>query len=394
MEEKEEKKLLNNAPLSKVMIGYFVDFLFSFAVMTICSMTAAPKIADSFGLQNEVDKLEAFVDNAHFARVSRENGSFKADLYYYSLDNEAIDAEGKISKSLGKDDEAYIGLYPFQAYSDLVYSLYSNFYYENDEAVILTIEGQKKQKSEFADKNEYLKFVGEEVFQITEAKTSIYSFAVKDDSSPDYSKKPVLNQNNETVKNLESEDAAKKKEALAAINSFWVGESMSAAGNGIYGKVFSSFFYNQPVYQEVLAKANNYIYMSNLIFRFASPFIFFFLIPLLIPEGRSIGRLLAKTKVLSKDGEKAPKWRVAIHQGVILAFWLSGFIPNTYLFYSLLGLLSFADGMVMMGSKENRTVHEKLAGTTTVELEPTLGKRKIDNKDVIENEEAAEGDPK
>lgn len=375
MEEK-EKKILNNAPLAKAMLGYFIDFLISFGLMLILNMALAPKIADSFGLQGEIDKLESFVNQAHFARVSRVNGSFKADIYYYGIDNEAIDDEGRINKSLGKDDEAYVGLYPFQAYSDIVYGLYTNFYYENEQALILTLNGEAKALTEFADKNAYLKFVGEEIFQIKNDDTSLYSFALKEDSSIDYSKKPILNQNNETVKGLENADASKKNASINALNAFWVGESMAYANSGVYGKVFAAFFNHQPVYQSVLSKANNYIYYSHLIFRFSCPIIFIFLIPLIVPEGRSIGRLIAKTKVVTKEGEKAPKWRIAIHQGVILLFWLSGFIPNNYLFYSILGLLPFVEVMVLMGSKDNRTIHEKLAGTTTIEIEQPLGKAK------------------
>ena len=360
--------LPNQANVSKAMFAYIIDFLICFGIMLICNIALAPRIADSFGLQKEIDTIASFTERSGIAHTSREDGGFQADVYYYGSDASNVDEEGKIKKAYDGNDEIYVGLYPYQAYSDIVFSLYSNFYYGNEDAVILTLDGQEKAKTEFADKAAYLKFVGEEVFQIKGDESSLYRFVLDDSSNIDYSKKPVLNENNETVKNLEVAD--KKKEAVDALNTFWVGSSINNVGAGIYGKAFVAFFNAQPTYQESLQRANHCIYLSRLIFRLIPPVIFIFLLPLLIPEGRSIGRLAAKTKVVSKDGSKAPKWRILIHQSVLLAFFASAFIVSDTLFYAVLLLLPFIDGGVMMASKDNRSIHEKLAGTTTIELEP------------------------
>ena len=360
--------LPNQANVSKAMFAYIIDFLICFGIMLICNIALAPRIADSFGLQKEIDTIASFTERSGIAHINRDNGGFQADVYYYGSDASNLDEEGKINKAYDEADQIYVGLYPYQAYADIVFSLYNNFYYENNDTLILTLDGKEKAKTEFADKTAYLRFVGEEVFQIKGDESSLYSFAVDESSNIDYSKKPVLNANNETVKNLEIAD--KKKEAVDALNTFWVGTSINNVGAGIYGKAFIAFFSAQTAYQQPLQRANRCIYLSRLIFRLVPPVIFLFIIPLLIPEGRSIGRLAAKTKVVSKDGTKAPKWRILIHQAVLLAFFASAFIASDYLFYAVLLLLPFIDGGVMMASKDSRSIHEKLAGTTTIELEP------------------------
>ena len=181
----------------------------------------------------------------------------------------------------------------------------------------------------------------------------------------DYSLKPVLNEENETVKRLGDE-----KEVLASVstlNRFFLSSNSTAAHNGVYGSAFESFFLYQPAYQKELRKANYALYWSQVIMRVSFPLIFFLIIPLCFRDGKSIGRRLARSAVIDKNGYSAKKMRIFLHQFPLYAFFLTGLIPFDIIYYGALFLLPCADFLVKLLSKDRRSAHEYIAGTLTVD---------------------------
>lgn len=148
---------------------------------------------------------------------------------------------------------------------------------------------------------------------------------------------------------------------LAELKSYFAGEKNTGA---YYDAV--AHFSAQPRFLELSAKLGMIRYLSFLPSFILSPFIFFFLIPVFVPNGKTIGKLLVKTAVLSKDGYKAKKLNIVLHYACLTLVWELLLLPNTGMGIMSMMLVFLIDYMALILSKKNQSLHDKIAGTMGV----------------------------
>ena len=116
-------------------------------------------------------------------------------------------------------------------------------------------------------------------------------------------------------------------------------------------------------YSAALSQKN---YVSTLPAFIAPPIIFFFILPLCLKNGRTLGKQLLGTEVVTEDGFKAPKGRIILRQAVITMLFMVLSLPWTNFGMPItLLLLGVGFGSRAM-SKTNQPLHDHIARTIVV----------------------------
>ncbi len=113
-------------------------------------------------------------------------------------------------------------------------------------------------------------------------------------------------------------------------------------------------------------------YVSFLPSFILSPLIFFFIIPLCVPNGRSLGKLIARTAIIGGDGYKAKKLNIAIHCAIIAVVWECLLIPSTMLGIMAMALIFLIDYLSLILSKTHTSLHDKVARTLVIDAKESV----------------------
>lgn len=139
----------------------------------------------------------------------------------------------------------------------------------------------------------------------------------------------------------------------------------ASSGRGLYVNAINQLA-SQPRLSELQTKLSNANYLSKLPGYVIAPLIFFFILPLCIPNGRTLGKLFLGTSVIAFSGLKAKKWAIALRQGIITVIWYALILPWSTFAFPLFGLLMLAGYMSRVLSKSNQALHDRIAGTLVV----------------------------
>ena len=189
---------------------------------------------------------------------------------------------------------------------------------------------------------------------------------VKDDSgNPDYTKMPEL-----TSSYLDNIDSVCERLMSKFHNS---------AATGSYDDAYKHLF-DQSKVVSLDNSIDNARWLSYLPAILVSPLIFNFIIPLLFPKGKSIGKLLLGTSVVSTDGFVASKGKLAIHYGLITVCYAMLAIRNyliAFIAFQLV-MLVFFSSVALSGNMQG--LHDGLAGTVVVDDKQSKVFRTIENR--------------
>ncbi len=125
-------------------------------------------------------------------------------------------------------------------------------------------------------------------------------------------------------------------------------------------------FTSQPHFTELQSSIGLKRYIAYLPSFILSPLIFFFLIPICTKDGRTLGKLVAKTAVIGSDGYKARKLNIVLHYAVLTIVWELLLIPNTILGIMGMSILLLADYLALILSKNHTSLHDKIARTLVI----------------------------
>lgn len=241
------------------------------------------------------------------------------------------------------------------------------------------------------------KYVYSNVFSIEEGneekKNAYFTYPLKEDGTPNYTLKPVLNAEYQVKVN--DEDAQKRTAAKIDIFNYVCGFAPtsknsssavqnSASGtsetirNALYTKACSDFI-QQPEALRLNEIGRKASYVATIPSSIIPPFIFFFLLPLFLKNGKTLGKLAVRISVAGKDGYKASKGKIALHAGLVFLPFCLLLLPfNSQINYMLWGFVFLIDFIVLLFQKSQQSVHGKLSSTIVIDdkLTPMLFENK------------------
>lgn len=128
--------------------------------------------------------------------------------------------------------------------------------------------------------------------------------------------------------------------------------------------LFNKTIYNQAVTlfnnRESVSNYNEYVNVTNSALITISASIFYFALPLLFKNGKTIGKKILKLSVTTKHGYKARELRLLLR---FLSFLLFEILSN--LFIPIVGL--FVSLTIMVFSGKGYTIHDLIAGTRVID---------------------------
>lgn len=135
--------------------------------------------------------------------------------------------------------------------------------------------------------------------------------------------------------------------------------------SGAYFKAVTHFT-SQPHFKELQSSIGLKRYIAYLPSFILSPLIFFFLIPVCAKDGRTLGKLVAKTAVIGSNGYKAKKRNIILHYAILTVVWGLLLIPNTIFGIMAMAILLLVDYLALILSKNHASLHDKIARTLVI----------------------------
>lgn len=304
--------------------------------------------------------------------IMRNNG-------YYDLRNEAtsyIEAPGLVLKAENGtsfsfyDYPAYdekTQTYGYTKYEDLVWNYFTSFL-PNHENYMLMPSGwtSKRDKTALttiteADKSNPStvgRWVYENFFQ------GNYYEPVKDEAGEnDYTKKPVVK-----AAILADVDDMGLLRQRVNLREFFINPSN---GSGSYSDAVDNLDYQDHL--NLIDRVANFKWYAGFVPSVAlAPLIFHFLIPLFVPNGRTIGKLLVGTSVIGSDGYKAKKSAIALHYGILTLMWELLLVPYLVVMILIYFLLVILDYMMVVLSKTSQGYHELASRTIVIDTHRSI----------------------
>ncbi|MCR5079468.1 MAG: hypothetical protein K6B65_06115 [Bacilli bacterium] len=346
----------------KAFTGFAVDFFLSFTVMMVLTFFVSPYLQEAMGAGESQRNMEKLLTDSSLFQVTSTSSSLEWNYYFYGSGYaKQLDSNGKIKDTYNGKDNDYVGHYPFELYTEIVFSYYSSFCFEEGNEFV-NLDGSFNKDLGGLSEQERGKWIGENIFKINGDSSSYFAFDVDNENNPKYDAKPVLNLQNPVVSTLFDEKTAAV--AASKLNAFFV--SGSPKYDGVYELSCSNLETYQPRFVELKKQANRIVFLSKIPIRLVPPVIFFLIVPLLVRDGKSVGRLLANTAVIDYGGYSAKKWRILLHQGILYLPWLLSILPYDILAVISVALVYTAEFLVSNVSPSKRGVHEMMAGTMTV----------------------------
>ncbi|MDO5329838.1 MAG: RDD family protein [Bacillota bacterium] len=173
--------------------------------------------------------------------------------------------------------------------------------------------------------------------------------------------------------------------------SYWFNTSYYS---GVYYEAITHLS-NQSYYVTYTNQVNNAVTLASLPAVLGSILIFYFIIPVCVPKGRTLGKLIMRCSLLSKDGYILPRYRVAIRQAVFVVVLSLLAIPY-YSVLVLIGVMALLMGDFLSSgtSKQQMCFHDRLAGSVVVDTKGTHFFKDEEEEEAFyaENPEAAQED--
>lgn len=337
MQKDIEKKTegLVSPSYAKTIFAYLIDF----ACIVITMLIVYFGISKPFiGPANNIDGIEKEFTSFQLSSSLIENSSF------YNFP--AYDKENNI--------------YGYSRYEDVVWKYYTVFLPNNGNAVFFDEDKFEGDKSNQAEVGEW---VYRNIYGLGEYKED--SFYNPIDASTDFKVKPSLKQS--YIDALSSEKEADKTETATKLNQYYFKQE----GQNVTGLYVDAVrhFSKQPYAIKLQKEYSNASYMMWLPTALIGPAIFLFIIPLCVPKGRTIGKLLLKTGVASKEGVDAAKWQIMVRYLFELLTWYVLALPVNLTFSITIFLtLLVGDFIVLMLSRSHRSIHDLISRTASFDI--------------------------
>ncbi len=145
----------------------------------------------------------------------------------------------------------------------------------------------------------------------------------------------------------------------------------TTAGKGFYPLALRHL-QNQPYLLNCQSKMRADSYVATLPSFIAPALVFFFILPLCLPNGKTLGKLFLGVAVISFDGYRAKRIQIVVRQFTITLCWLLLALPWSVATYPLALLLMLIGFMSKVMSKKSQALHDIFAGTLSVDAKKSI----------------------
>ncbi|HAS56800.1 MAG TPA: hypothetical protein DCR94_06190 [Firmicutes bacterium] len=360
-----QKSLDSTVPASigKSLFAFLIDFLCSLGVMLAIYFGIAKPL---IGRSNNIDG------------IYNDYNKFQSDSFLVGEDSKALSFPSYDKKS---------NTYGYKKYEEVVWKYYTVFVATNPNATFF-------EDDEFlGDKNnpiEVGKWVYNHIYKLEENNEKEDSFYNSPTETTDYTLAPTLKQSYLDL--LEAEKNNDKTETADKLLNYYY-QSKDNSVSGLYVDCVKHFS-SQPYAEELTNKYSSISYWIWLPGILISPFIFFFIFPLCISKGRTVGKLILSIGLANKNGEEASKGQIAIHYAILTLLWYILALPiNMNFSFMIVGTALLIDFIVLLLSKNHQSIHDKIASTEVVDLKlSTIYPSSLSKEEKIEEKEEIKED--
>lgn len=350
MEKKKLGKNIVPAGAGKSTLGFLIDFVLTGIMMVILYYAAGQPIQRGLGMERKNQQVNEMYEASFI--IGKTDNAYQ--LKFYTTGTE-------------KDGYGYV------KYGEDIWNYYTVFVTGPDGA-FLTKDEFTGDRSNPVDVG---KWVYKKIYAITEEQPSTKNFQVPKNEANEYlwASKPVLSAEADSALKGENMDWAKDSCAKDLRKFYCDAETRDDVTNDSKGAMFDALnhFVAQPKYLALNQEIVNIRYYSLLPSFGLAPLIFFMIIPMFVPNGKTIGKLLAGTAVIGCNGYKARKINIFLHYFVLFALFELLLLPITVVAVMILMFGLLIDYMALILSKKSsQSLHDRIARTIVVNAKQSI----------------------
>lgn len=332
-------KTVKPASYMKNAFSFLIDFAIAVGMMVLLFFTVGEQwIFKAQGFSTYQQDQYTYIVNSGLASATKNaNGTLQGPiLNTYESSQKYKDANGK-------------EVYGFQMYADEIWNYYTAFLPNNGDDV----------SGVAAIKFYTYTYCTETIYGIKSDGTGNDYFTHAYAADGTTYVEPVLTSAYQAK--VDAGDAS----TLEELNLFFYKATTSGYTGYIANAVTN--LQGQSQYKDPATQVNRILYLS-LVPSIAIPsLIFFFIIPLCVPNGKTIGKLILGVAVLGDDGYKAKKLYIILHYFIMLIELEVMLLPSLALGITIMGLLFLVDFVVLVLSKKHQSLHDRLSRTIVVD---------------------------
>lgn len=371
-------KLLHPIGLGKRVLAFLIDLGMTLGVGVLLYATLGTQVI--IGKSNYYALRDTFRESCVSSHLAYEyecetcksyfDPSFvtkSGDNYVDPEGHTLIKSEDPISFTMKDGEGAWLDnvklngveMHPYELYEKIVWSYFTDFLPNDPAFAGKTVEG--KTYAEYYTPA----YVVKEIYGIKAdvdgnpiLDDSMFYEPAKDSSDHwDYAAQPVIRGDKFNITDKAVRDA--------------VATFFNSSNDGVYVKALTDLK-GQYIYTEPAGKMNMIAYWALLPSVVIPALTFFFIIPLCLKDGKTLGKLFLKMAVVGIDGYKAPIMSKIIHYFFVFLGFELLLIPYTTVAFMIM-MFYFAGGyMILVMSKTNQAVHDKLAKTVVVDVKSSV----------------------
>lgn len=351
------------APLGKRLWAFILDFLMVFVIYLVLLYTLGSGVlADSFGANKDTAD---YYDYATSSKIFEYQDESKKTIQVTGSNYYAIQSSAGVSS---------VSLYPYY------YSASEYFFADfcvNDPRI------DRSEESKYGREYFYVEILGLPSFETVSGysaediasdesklfgESAYYRYAVNEEGEADITSSAVLQNKHQAV--IDGEDEEGKQALVNELNSYFYGNSDS-----IFVKA-NSILMSSSYYASLSQHSRLVNWSIRLICFLPFSFTFFFLIPLFMINGETLGKLINGICLLGKDGYRV-KMKSKLIRGafmfVLSSIYVIAPLSTIYMIFGFF-LLAMVDYVIAMSTKNefHLALEDRLAGTYVIDKKNSL----------------------
>ena len=337
------------AGLGRRIGGFLIDSVVCGGLIALLYFTLGGALSKKMGLDTMTEETVSFLVESKLGYTDEKRTSFTT-VYH--------EAETYV-----EDDITYRS---YEDFESRVWQYYTVFL--ADEGTFLEGDGFEGNPSNVAETG---KWVVNHVYGLSLEKKDdnpYYTLAKVSGEDSD-SVQPVLKENIANI--LENGTDIEKKQTLIGLKNYF---STQTGLNSTYDdKEPTGIFLDavkhlakQPRYLQLIADANKAFFLSRLPCFLIPPILVFLVVPMAIPNGKTLGKLALQSAVISVSSYKAKWWNILLRQLFIVFLWEFLLIPNQMFGITAFLIALAIDFAVLAIGRSGRALHDRLGGTFVI----------------------------
>ena len=298
------------------ILGSVLDAVFTVAIMALLyGLIGYPLILKNNGYYETTAERKAFIEDPGLLSVNER---------------------GQYSYLEFRDYDENVDVFGYKTYEKITWEYFTVFLpahpdYEFAPAKFGKTQGEKLTPFD-SSKREDAAYVGQWTYE-NFFKGDYYVAATDGEGNPIYTATPVLNE--KTAAALASDKLQTARILRGFFNSYQTekGAYIEAAKNLIAQPKI-------PVYDNLISQKQWLATIPSIVI---APILLYFVLPLVLPNGRSLGKIIVSGAVLNEQGFTARRSQIALRQAIPLALWMLLLIPMIYV-----GVMAFLFAIALL----------------------------------------------